>query len=87
MNSVRLLVYLLVNEFRYQDYLLTRKCHVCRQLVNVRELFMNNALSKTELKIQDFKILHIFQRHHTEQLMRFQKYTQILPLRDGPYQH
>ena len=39
MNSIRLFVYLIVYEFRYQGRLLTRKCPVFQELMNAPELF------------------------------------------------
>ena len=43
-----------------------RKCYLCRQFMNARELFVNNCLSKFVQKKKT--ILHAFRRRQTKQL-------------------
>ena len=46
----------------------TMKWYVNEQFMDVRELFMNNSLSKFELKSKTFKKLLILLHHYADQL-------------------
>ena len=57
-----LFVYTLVYEFHYQGPLFKRKCYVCKQFMNVRNLYMNQHFKIWASEDENDKKIHIF-RH------------------------
>ena len=60
--------YLIVYEFRYRGNIFNGKRYVRERFMNVRGLFMRYLLSKFELKILSFLILHTSHHNLTKQL-------------------